>query len=65
MLGWTDRRCRQDTENFKLPFPGISVLLAGDIAQLLPVLDKLLHYEKQITKYKLQVFVSIMNLAKL
>ena len=46
MLGWIDRRCRQGTGNFDLPFGGISIILVGDIAQLPPVLDKVLYHKK-------------------
>ena len=46
MLGWIDRRCRQGTGRFDLPFGGISVILVGDIAQLPPVLEKVLYHKK-------------------
>ena len=45
MLGWIDRRCRQGTGRFDLPFSIISVILVGDIAQLSPVMDKVIYYK--------------------
>ena len=46
MLGWIDRRCRQGTGRFDLPFGGISVILVGDIAQLPPAMDKVLYHKQ-------------------
>ena len=46
MLGWIDRRFRQGTGMFDLPFGGISVILGVDIAQLPPVLEKVLYHKK-------------------
>ena len=46
MLRWIDRRCRQGTGRFDLPFGGISVILVGDIVQLPPVLEKGLYHKK-------------------
>ena len=45
MLGRIDRRCRQGTGRFDLPFGGISVILVGDISQLPPILEKVLYHK--------------------
>ena len=44
LLGWIDSRCRQATGRTDTTFGGISVILVGDIAQLLPVGDKPLYH---------------------
>ena len=46
ILGWIDKRCRQGTGEIELPFGGIAVILVGDIAQLPPVMDKVLYHRK-------------------
>ena len=45
-LGWIDKRCRQGKGNTDVPFGGVNVILVGDIAQLPPVLDKVLYHKK-------------------
>ena len=44
MLGWIDSRCRQATGKMDKLFGGISIILVGDVAQLPPVLDKVLYH---------------------
>jgi hypothetical protein len=39
---WIDKRLRQATARYDIPFGGISVILIGDFGQLPPVGDKLL-----------------------
>ena len=39
MMAWVDKRLRQATTHFDIPFGGISVILIGDFAQLPPVGD--------------------------
>ena len=39
-LAWVDKRLRQATGKLNEPLGGISVMLLGDFAQLLPVGDK-------------------------
>lgn len=34
IVNWIDRRCKQRTDRFPLPFGEISVILVGDIAQV-------------------------------
>ena len=65
MLGWIDRRCRQGTGNFDEPFGGLSIILTGDIAQLSPVLDKVLYHKKPKMKSLQQGFVSTIALIRL
>ena len=70
MLGWIDRRCRQGTGRFDLPFGGISVILVGDIAQLPPVMDKVLCHkqsdeENETTSFFVyQLFDKVINLTQ-
>ena len=67
MLGWIDRRCRQGTGRFDLPFGGISVILVGDIAQLPPVLEKVLYHKKpnETTGFFIyRLFDNVVNLTK-
>ena len=46
MLAWINRRCKHATGLETLPFGGISVILCGDIAQLPPISDQVLHHNK-------------------
>ena len=46
MFAWINRRCKQATGNLTIPFGGMSIILVGDIAQLLPVTDQVLHHTK-------------------
>ena len=50
MLGWVDRRCRQATGCKEQRFGGISAILIGDPAQLLPVGDKPLYHSNPSNK---------------
>ena len=54
MFGWIDSRCRQATGAINKPFGGLSVILVGDIAQLPPVLDKLLYHSLPQTDKQIQ-----------
>lgn len=51
MLGCIDRRSRQATTNMEIPFGGISVILLSDIAQLSPVMDKVLYHKKPTDEF--------------
>ena len=44
MFGWIDRRLKQVSGLMDTLFGGFPIILVGDIAQLPPVLDKLLYY---------------------
>ena len=46
LFGWIDRPCRQATGKSVLPFGGPSLVLVGDVAQLPPITDKVLYYDK-------------------
>ena len=46
MLGWIDRRLKPATGLTALPFGGISIVLVGDVGQLLPVSDRVLYHNK-------------------
>lgn len=66
MLSWIDRRYRQGTGKFDLPFGEISVVLVGDIAQLPPVMDKVLYHKRPNEESETSgVFLFISYLMKL
>ena len=46
LFGWIDNRCKQATGCQTLPFGGTSIILVGDIAELLPVTDKVIYHNK-------------------
>ena len=52
-LTWVDKRLRQATGKLKDPLGGISVMLLGDFAQLLPVGDKPIYASPSQSSYLL------------
>ena len=52
-LAWVDKRLRQATGKLNDPLGGISVMLLGDFAQLLPVGDKPIYASPSQSSYLL------------
>ena len=50
---WIDKRLRQATARYDLPFGGISIIRIGDFAQLPPVGDKVLFSNPKVTNHEL------------
>ena len=46
LFGWIDKRCRQATGMATISFGSLSLILVGDVAQLQPITDKVLYYDK-------------------
>ena len=46
LFGWISRRCKQPTGQSCVSFDEILVILVGDVAQLPPVIDKILYHNK-------------------
>ena len=46
MFAWINRRCKQATGHFTLPFGGLSITLVGDIGQLPSIADQVIYHTR-------------------
>lgn len=46
MFAWINRRCKQATGHFTLPFGGLSIILFGDIGQLPSIADQVIYHTR-------------------
>lgn len=46
MFAWINRRCKQATGHFTLPFGGLSIILVGDIGQLPSIADQVIYHTR-------------------
>lgn len=56
MLGWTYKRCRQTTGLTSCLFGNVTVIVAGDIAQLPVIVDKSVYFSKPVADITLRGF---------
>ena len=46
IIGWINRRCKEATGHSTVPFGGISLIIVGDIGQLLSTSDQIIYHSK-------------------
>ena len=56
MFAWINRRCKEATGCTSIPFGGISVILVGDIGQLLSISDQMIYHTKPKSNIPLEGF---------